>query len=129
MYDIEFAYIVLHNAEAREMNDEEARQTATALDWTFLSNHGHVLLCIAREPGIRLRDVAERVGITERAVQRIVADLDEAGFLSRAREGRRNRYEVHADRRLRHPVVAHRDLSALLDLLRSSTPDESEKPE
>src|SRR3954469_14593146 len=85
--------------------------------WTFLSNHAHVLLCIAKEPEIRLRDVAERVGITERAVQRIVADLEEGGYLSRARSGRRNRYELHADRPLRHPVEAHREVRALLDLV------------
>ena len=86
-------------------------------DWTFLSNHAHVLLCIAREPEVRLRDVAERVGITERAVQRIVADLEEGGYLTRLREGRRNRYEVHADLPLRHPVEAHREVSVLLELI------------
>ena len=75
-----------------------------------------MLLCIAQEPAIRLRDVAERVGITERAVQRIVADLEEAGYLSREREGRRNHYELHTDRPFRHPVVAHRDVSLLLSL-------------
>lgn len=86
-------------------------------EWTFLSNHAHVLLCIAQEPEVRLRDVAERVGITERAVQRIVADLEEGGYLSRVRAGRRNHYEVHADRPLRHPVEAHQDVSVLLDLI------------
>ncbi len=104
------------------MEDEKELNAATELEWTFLSNHGHVLLCIAREPGIRLRDVAERVGITERAVYRIVTDLEEAGYLTRSREGRRNRYEVHTDRRLRHPVVAHNDLSALLELIRRPEP-------
>ena len=89
-------------------------------DWTFLSNHAHVLLCIAREPEILLRKVADRVGITERAVQRIVADLEQGGYLSRVREGRRNRYEVHADRPLRHPVEAHRDVRVLLDLILGS---------
>ena len=90
---------------------------ASGPDWTFLSNHAHVLICIAQEPEIRLRDVAERVGITERAVQRIVADLEEGGYLSRSREGRRNRYEVHADRPLRHPVEAHREVNVLLNLI------------
>ena len=70
------------------MLEERPERMVNGPDWTFLSNHGHVLLCIAQEPEIRLRDVAERVGITERAVQRIVADLEEAGYLSRAREGR-----------------------------------------
>ena len=86
-------------------------------DWTFLSNHAHVLLCIAREPEVRLRDVAEKVGITERAVQRIVADLEEGGYLSRSRAGRRNRYEVHADRPFRHSIESHRNVGILLDLI------------
>jgi predicted ArsR family transcriptional regulator len=101
---------------------------ASSPGWTFLSNYTHVLLCIAETPGIRLRDVAERVGITERAVQRIVADLEEAGYLSRSREGRRNHYEVHAERPLRHSVVAHRDVGLLLELiLGPRVPGKSEK--
>jgi DNA-binding transcriptional ArsR family regulator len=92
-------------------------QTASVSEWTFLSNHAYVLLCIAQEPEIRLRDVAERVGITQRAVQRIVSDLEKGGYLSRAREGRRNRYALHADRPFRHPVSAHRDVSLLLELI------------
>jgi DNA-binding IclR family transcriptional regulator len=107
------------------MEAERGSRAATQLEWTFLSNHGHVLLSIAREPGIRLRDVAERVGITERAVHRIVSDLEEAGYLTRAREGRRNRYEIHVDRRLRHPVVAHLDIRALLDLILGPGPSSS----
>lgn len=93
------------------------KKAASGFDWTFLSNHGHVLLCIAQEPGVRLREAAQRVGITERAVQRIVADLVEAGFLSRTRKGRRNCYELHTDRPFRHPVVAHREVSLLLYLM------------
>lgn len=103
------------------MPEENSAKFANSSEWTFLSNHGHVFLCLAQEPGIRLRDVADRVGITERAVQRIVADLDEAGYLSRARAGRRNLYELHTDRRFRHPVVAHGEVSLLLSLL--SRPD------
>jgi len=99
------------------MNSEKTQRTANSPDWTFLSNYAHVLLCIAEQPEIRLRDVAERVGITERAVQRIVADLEEAGYLSRSREGRRNRYKVHANRPLRHSIEAHRDVGLLLDLM------------
>jgi len=89
----------------------------TELQWTFLSNHAHVLLCIAREPEIRLRDVAEQVGITERAVQRIVADLEAGRYLERERSGRRNRYVVHPELPLRHPIEAHRDVGALLALV------------
>jgi Mn-dependent DtxR family transcriptional regulator len=82
--------------------------------WTFLTNHAHVLICIQEDCSIRTRNIAERVGITERAVQHIISDLSAAGYLTRTREGRRNRYEVHADRPLRHPVEAHCLLSSLL---------------
>ena len=85
--------------------------------WTFLTNHSHVLICIAADPALRLRDVAERVGITERAVQRIVADLEEAGVLTRVRDGRRNHYEVHGDVPLRHPVESHRHVTDLLAMV------------
>jgi hypothetical protein len=86
--------------------------------WTFLTNHAHVLLCIARDPGIRLREVAEKVGITERAAQRIIAELTSAGYLSRTRVGRRNYYEVHPELPFRHPVERHREIGVLLDVLR-----------
>ena len=82
--------------------------------WTFLSNHGHVLICLARDPEARLRDVALAVGITERAVQKIVSDLEEAGVVERVRDGRRNRYLLFLDKPLRHPIEAHRSIGALL---------------
>lgn len=85
--------------------------------WTFLSNHAHVLLSIARGPDARLRDVATKVGITERAVQRIVTELEQAGYLTRFRVGRRNRYRVHLDRPLRHASDAHRGVRALLEMV------------
>jgi len=85
--------------------------------WTFLTNHAHVLLCVSKDPEVRLRDVAEIVGITERAVQRIVAELEEGGYLTRERDGRRNRYEIDRKRPLRHPLEAHRKVSALLALV------------
>jgi len=84
--------------------------------WTFLTNHSHVLICLAREPELRLRDVAQRVGITERAVQRIVAELEEAGAITRERDGRRNRYAVHVEVKLRHPIEAHRTIADLIAL-------------
>ncbi len=86
-------------------------------DWTFLSNHTHVLLCLAGDPEMRLRDVADRVGITERAVQRIVADLEEGKVLDRIRDGRRNHYTIHRNRPLRHPIEQHRNVGALLDMV------------
>jgi DNA-binding IclR family transcriptional regulator len=84
----------------------------------FLTNHAHVLLCIAREPDARIRDLATKIGITERAVQRILSDLEEAGYLHKTRTGRRNTYQIEANRPLRHPLNQHRMLSSLLTLIR-----------
>lgn len=93
------------------------READTARQWTFLSNHGHVLICLARDPDARLRDVAMAVGITERAVQKIVSDLEEGGVVQRVREGRRNRYRLFLDRPMRHPVEAHRNVGELLAMI------------
>lgn len=89
----------------------------TPAGWTFVTNHTQVLLRIAQDPDVRLRDVAEHIGITERAVQRIVADLVEAGFLTRQRVGRRNRYEINREHAMRHPAQSGHEIGALLDLL------------
>ena len=86
----------------------------TAAPWTFLSNHAHVLICIADNPEVRMRDVAARVGVTERAVQRIVSELEEAGYLSHERVGRCNRYNVHTALPLRHAIEQHCLVSSLL---------------
>lgn len=86
-------------------------------DWTFLTNHAHVLLCISRDPDIRIRDLAEYVGITERAAQRILTDLVDQGYLQRIREGRRNHYTVQADLPLRHPVEKSHQVGELLRVL------------
>lgn len=85
--------------------------------WTFLSNHAHVLLLIAKDPEILLKDVAGHVGITERAVQRIVADLEAGRYIERERLGRRNRYRVHPELPLRHPIEAHRRIASLIALV------------
>jgi hypothetical protein len=90
--------------------------------WTFLTNHSHVLLSIATDPEIRLRDVAQKVGITERAAQRIVADLIEGGYLTSTKVGRRNRYTLNPDRRLRHPVEQHCRIASLLSLVTGNGP-------
>ncbi len=89
---------------------------AEAHRWTFLTNHGHVLLCLAQSPEMRLRDVASAVGVTERAAQRIVADLEEGGYLTRHRQGRRNEYKINTTRALRHPLESHRSIRALIEL-------------
>jgi DNA-binding MarR family transcriptional regulator len=85
--------------------------------WTFLSHHAQVLLCVARDPDARLREVAAEVGISERAVQAIINDLAAEGYLTRTRVGRRNHYEVHADIRMRHPMQHDLSSGALLQLL------------
>ena len=92
--------------------------------WTFLTNHAHVLLCVARDPGIRHRDVAERVGITERAAQRIVGDLIESGYLERTREGRRNHYQLHTELPLRHPLEEDSNIGEILNVLQLGDSDQ-----
>ena len=101
----------------KKRSGAESAPSRTEARWTFLSNHAHVLLLLAKEPEIRLRDVATRVGITERAVQRIVADLEEGSYLERERTGRRNRYKVHPGMPLRHPIEAHRRIASLIALV------------
>jgi DNA-binding MarR family transcriptional regulator len=86
--------------------------------WRFLSNHTQVLLCIRRDPNVRFRDLAQMVGITERAAQRIVADLIESGYIERERVGRRNRYHVNAGTAMRHPAQDGHDIGELLQLLK-----------
>jgi DNA-binding IclR family transcriptional regulator len=90
--------------------------------WTFLTNHAHVLLCIRRDEEVRLRDVATLVGITERAAQKIVSDLAEAGYLRVERVGRRNRYSIQARRPLRHRLERGHLIGELLDLLEADIP-------
>ena len=86
--------------------------------WRFLSNHTQVLLCIQRDPDVRFRDIAQMVGITERAAQRIVADLIESGYVESERVGRRNHYRVNADIAMRHPAQEGHDVGELLRLLK-----------
>jgi len=88
-----------------------------ARHWTFLSNHAHVLVCLALDPDARLRDVALSVGITERAVQKIVGDLEAAGVIVRERAGRRNSYRLDLDVPLRHALESHKTVGTLLSLV------------
>ena len=87
--------------------------------WHFLTNHAQVLLCIENNPDARMRDIAETVGVTERAAQRITNDLVEAGYLSRERFGRRNRYRINRKARMRHPAQREHRIGELLGLLSS----------
>ncbi|MEM7145616.1 MAG: winged helix-turn-helix domain-containing protein [Verrucomicrobiota bacterium] len=83
--------------------------------WTFLTNHTHILVCLSRNPMTTVRELALQVGITERSVQRILADLESSGVVSRTKEGRRNRYDVNRQFRLRHPLENHHTLDELLE--------------
>ena len=90
-------------------------------DWTFLSNHSHVLYCISCWPDIRIRDIAVKVRITERAVQRIVVDLERGGYLKRERVGRQNHYRLEPRLHLRHPLEHHVKVGRLLAVLQPGT--------
>ncbi|HVG58163.1 MAG TPA: MarR family transcriptional regulator [Hyalangium sp.] len=99
------------------MSTRAGANTERGGSWTFLTHHAHVLLCLAMDPEVRMRNVAEMVGLSERAVQKIVADLEEGGYLTRSRTGRRNRYELHLHQTLRHPIERHWSVASLLALL------------
>ena len=96
-------------------NEEQAQRR-----WRFLTNHTQVLLCIARNPNVRLRDIAVHVGVTERAAQRILADLIDAGFVERERNGRQNHYSINRRVEMRHPAQLGREIGDLLDFLARS---------
>ena len=85
--------------------------------WTFLTNHAHVLILLYQESCMVLREVASRIGITERAVQRIVADLEQDGFIEREKVGRQNQYRISATQPLRHPIESHRTIGDLIMLI------------
>ena len=91
----------------------------SAREWTSLTNHAHVLLCLAADPDIVLRKVAAQVGITERATQLIVSDLEAAGYITRTRVGRRNHYAVDSALSLRHPLEAHCTVEVLLGIVQA----------
>jgi len=94
-----------------------AASESEAPGWTFLSNHAHVLICLAEDPTLALRDVAQRVGITERSVQRIVSELEQGGYLVRSREGRCNRYTLRRAQPLRHPIEMHKRVGDLIEMV------------
>jgi predicted transcriptional regulator len=103
---------------------DQQQESPAAVGWDFLTNHAHVLTCVAHDPGIRLRDIAAAVGITERAAHRIVSELVEEGYVLRERRGRRNRYQVMAGLPMRHPLVQERKVGELLEVLIRSTTGE-----
>jgi DNA-binding transcriptional ArsR family regulator len=86
-------------------------------EWSFLTNHARVLMCIAHDPGIRLRDIASTLDITERTAYGIVTDLTEGGYVVKEKDGRRNRYQIQAHVPLREPITRERTIGEVLDLL------------
>lgn len=101
---------------------QKSSSPTPAAGWDFLTNHAHVLMCVARDPGIRLRDIAGAVGITERAAHRILSELVGEGYVLRERQGRRNHYQIVPELPLRHPLVQEREVGDLLEVLIGSAP-------
>jgi predicted transcriptional regulator len=95
--------------------------------WLLLTNHGNTLLYIARDPDARARDVAQKVGITERAAQRIIADLIAGGYIERTKIGRRNRYTINRQAHLRHPAFRDREIGPLIDTFNDDDGDQPGK--
>ena len=98
------------------MKDDSGNQDHV---WHFVTNYAHVLVCIASDPTARLRDIASTLGVTERTATQLVKDLEAAGYLTKTREGRRNRYEVHDELPLRHPLHSHHTVGELIRFLQA----------
>lgn len=103
------------------MQSRSLKNSANATEdghaWTFLTNHMHVLVVLSRDPELRIRDMAEQIGITQRAVQRILAELIDEGVLKVTKTGRRNRYTIQRRTRLRHPLESKHTVGEMIDLL------------
>lgn len=100
------------------ISSEEMAKEVKKSSWTFLTNHSHVIICLVRDPELRVRDLASEIGITERAVLRILAELEVEGVLTKSREGRRNRYTIDLDFSLRHPLESQYTLRKLTKSLK-----------
>lgn len=96
--------------------------------WTFLTNHGHVLLSVAADPQVRVTDIAARVGITPRSTLQILKDLEEGGYLHRIRDGRRTRYTIEPHQHFRHPTTANREIDGLIGLFSGPAPAPAARP-
>lgn len=96
--------------------DHEREEEPGGRGWTFLTNHARVLICVARDPNRRIRDIADEIDITERAAQLIIADLEQAGYLTRKRVGRRNSYSINPQRPFRHPAEGDHSVQELISV-------------
>lgn len=110
--------LIVCRCNMAEKKSKIIKLSSSKPNWTFLSNHAHVLICLYRDPTVRLRDLAFNVGITERAVIGIIEDLEAAKILVRFKEGRRNKYKLHESISLRHPLESHKTIGDLLKLLK-----------
>ncbi|MGK0239486.1 MAG: DNA-binding MarR family transcriptional regulator [Candidatus Pelagisphaera sp.] len=117
IHDANFALFSLHQKDSRKTESTVTQDSPSKKSdsWTFLSNHAHVLLCLHRDADVLLREVAIEVGITERAVQKIVAELEDAKVVKRTRVGRRNHYLIRKSSKLRHNIESHRTVADLLE--------------
>jgi predicted MarR family transcription regulator len=120
---LEIKYMKSHarimTKESRNMAADAARDQSK---WTFLTNHLHVLACLARDPELRIRDIADLIGITERATVQILSQLEASGYLTKTRVGRRNHYTVHAELPLRHPLQNGHQVGELLRVIEPEIP-------
>jgi hypothetical protein len=110
-------HVFMNSRSSIQPNDRAAPSSPGSGRWDFLTNHAHVLLTIAHDPGIRLREIAAAVGITERGAHKILTELVAEGYVLRERHGRRNRYKVKPELPLRHPLVQDREVGDLLNVL------------
>ena len=102
---------------AKPLGELTQQPQSEKIRWTFLTNHAHVLILLSQDSSLVLREVALRIGITERAVQRIIADLEQDGFIEREKVGRKNQYRILVKRPLRHPIESHRSIGDLIALI------------
>lgn len=117
-YKIRYNFLVLKSRGGLDKVDSIMRPApAPKASWTFFTNHSHVVFLLARHPSMTLRELALKVGITERAVLRIIEDLVEAEFVERSKQGRNNTYRVHLKKQLRHPNESHRQLAHIFKAL------------
>jgi hypothetical protein len=120
---VKAVYHLFMNVNSRILEQVAEQSGETPPRWDFLTNHAHVLLCVSQDSGIRLRDIAAAVGITERSAHKILSELVEEGYVLRERHGRRNHYKVKPELPLRHPLVQEREVGELLEvLMRPETP-------
>jgi DNA-binding MarR family transcriptional regulator len=118
------------NVDSRILEQAIGQPGETPPRWDFLTNHAHVLLCVSQDSGIRLRDIAAAVGITERGAHKVLSELVDEGYVLRERHGRRNRYKIKPELPLRHPLVQERQVGELLAVLtRSETVDRRVQPD